>query len=298
VIPEGLSATVGAPMPAVRSRFRLRTATVIPAWRSQSLAGRISVLTLAAVTVGAIIAPHLAPHSPNVPVGIPFTPPFHSGAWLGTDQVGRDVLSRVLSGISTSWLSTLAVVIVMASVGTLVGVIAAFSGGILDRVLMAIVDFFLSLPGAVVAIVIAAALGPSLMHALLAIAVLGWPYYARVIRSETRALMHRPHMEAARLARASRTRLLTKHLIPGTLPALVVNVSLDLGGILVLLAGLSFLGLGQPEPAPELGAMTAQGLTFLLTNWWIPVVPGLVVMGLALIANFAGDGIRTLLRFH
>jgi peptide/nickel transport system permease protein len=258
----------------------------------------VSVSALSITTLFAVLAPHLAPYPPDLPVGVPFSPPFQSQFIFGTDQVGRDVLSRVLAGLPTSWLTTIGIVVVMATVGTIVGVAGGFFGGIIDRVLTAVMDFFLALPGFVFAIVIAAALGPSLWHAAFAIMVLGWPYYARLVRSETRALMHRPHIEAARLANPSRWRLLTKHVLPGTIPVLLVNATLDLGGVIITLASLSFLGLGAPDPAPELGAMTAQGLTYLLTQWWIPVIPALVVMLLALIANLSGDGIRSLLRFQ
>jgi len=258
----------------------------------------VAVSALSITTLFAFVAPHLAPYSPDTPVGVPFSPPFQSQFILGTDQVGRDVLSRVLAGFPTSWLTTIEIVVVMATFGAIVGVLAGFFGGIVDRILTAIMDFFLALPGFVLAVVISAALGPSLWHAAFAIAVLGWPYYARLVRSETRALMHRPHIEAARLANPSRTRLLMKHVFPGTVPVILVNATLDLGGVVVVLASLSFLGLGAPDPAPELGAMTAQGLTYLLTGWWISVIPALVVMLLALIANLSGDGIRAKLRFQ
>ncbi|WP_157544646.1 ABC transporter permease [Nocardioides halotolerans] len=248
------------------------------------------------MTVLAVLAPHVQPHDSLVPVGAPYQPPLSGGALLGTDQVGRDVLSRVLEGMSVSWLATLLLVAVVGLVGTAVGLVAGYVGGLLDRVLMAIVDFFLALPAAILAIVIAAVLGPSLKHALIAIGVLSWPYYARLVRAEVRSLVALPFVEAARLSGNGHLRLMVRHILPGAWPVLLVTLTLDLGGTIVILAGLSFLGLGRAAPAPELGAMAAQGLPYLLTNWWIPVVPAACVMLLALVANLSGDGLRSLLK--
>lgn len=276
---------------------RLRTAT------TGRLAGFVGVAALAVVTLIALLADKIAPYDPNLPIGLPFQAPGSSGvlpgspsALLGTDQVGRDLFSRVLVGLQSSWLATIVLVVIIAVVGGVIGAVSGYVGGVVDQVLMRIVDLFLALPGAVLAIVIVAILGPSLLNALIGIGVVAWPYYARIMRTEVRALASRPHLEAARVTGNSRTRLIARHLVPGAIPAVVVNASLDLGGITVALAGLSFLGLGTPAPAPELGSMSSQGLTYLLTNWWIPVFPGIAVALLALVANFAGDSIRGLFR--
>ena len=240
-----------------------------------------------------VLAPLLAPHDPTLPVGVPLSPPGSDQAVLGTDQVGRDVLSRVMHGVSVSWLSALALVVVITVVGSVVGAVAGYVGGWTDQVLTAIVDFFITLPAAILAIVVAAVLGPSLFNALLAVALLGWPYYARLVRAEVRALATRPHVEAARLAGNGRWRVLFRHVLPGAWPIVLITMTLDLGGIVSLLAGLSFLGLGRPAPAPELGAMAAQGLPYLLTQWWIPIIPAIAVTVLTLAANLCGDSMRS-----
>jgi peptide/nickel transport system permease protein len=147
----------------------------------------------------------------------------------------------------------------------------------------------------VLAIAVVAALGPSFTHTLIAVAIVWWPFYARIVRGEIKALAARPHVEAARLGGASRARIAFRHLLPGAIPATIVTASLDVGNLVLTLAALSFLGLGAPAPAPELGAMSARSLSFLLTQWWIPVIPGLAVFVLALIANLAGDGLRDLM---
>jgi peptide/nickel transport system permease protein len=205
------------------------------------------------------------------------------------------VLSRLLYGLRPSWFAALGVIASGLLVGGLIGTIAGAAGGLLDNVLMRITDLFLALPGPVLAIAVAAALGPSFLNTLLAVAIVWWPFYARIIRGEIRALAARPHVEAARLAGVGRLRLVWRHLVPGAVPAALVTASLDVGALVLTLAGLSFLGLGSPAPAPELGADTARNLDVLLQYWWIPVLPGLAVLLLALIGNLAGDAIRNLM---
>jgi peptide/nickel transport system permease protein len=250
---------------------------------------------LALVTLIALLAPVLSPHDPVQPVNQPQLPPGTAGALLGTDGIGRDVLSRVLIGWRASWFAALGVIASGLLVGGLIGLAAGTVGGVLDAVLMRITDAFLALPAPVLAIAVVAALGPSFLHTLLAVAIVWWPFYARIVRGEIRTLAARPHVEAARLAGAGRIRLAFRHLLPGAVPAAVITASLDVGNLVLTLAALSFLGLGQPEPAPELGADTARNLQFLLQQSWIPVMPGLAVLLLALAGNLAGDGVRNLL---
>jgi peptide/nickel transport system permease protein len=169
------------------------------------------------------------------------------------------------------------------------------AGGVVDAALMRLTDLFLALPGPVLAIAVVVALGPSLPHTLLAVGVVWWPWYARVVRAEVRALMARPHVDAARLAGVKRSRLAMRHLLPGTVPAVLVTASLDVGNLVLTLAALSFIGLGAPPPAPELGAMVARGLPYLFGHPWVPLVPAVAVFVLAFAANLAGDGLRNLL---
>lgn len=255
---------------------------------------RLSIAALVGITLLAILTPLVAPHSPTVPVGTPFGHPLASHL-LGTDEVGRDVLSRVLFGIRTSWLAALLVIASGVIIGGIVGLVAGAAGGWVDTVLMRITDLFLALPGPILAMAVVAALGPSLKHTLVAVMIVWWPFYARIVRAEIWTLAARPHVEAARLAGASSWRIATRHLLPGAIPATLVTASLDVGNLVLTLAGLSFLGLGAPAPAPELGAMVARGLPYLLEHWWVPMMPGLAVLVLALVANLAGDGLRDLM---
>lgn len=282
------------------------TTTLIPRWRLKPVAvGRahmarptawVLVGLLVAVTLVAVFARLLAPYNPIQPVGALNLPPLSPGHLLGTDGIGRDLLSRTLFGIQVSWLSALVVVASGLLIGGTIGLIAGATGGWVDSVLlMRITDLFLALPGALVAIAIVAALGSGLLNTLIGVALVWWPYYARIVRGEVKALAARPHVEAARLAKVGRTRILTRHLMPGVVPTAVVTASLDVGNVVLLLAALSFLGLGQRAPAPELGADTARTLSQLLSQWWVPGVPGLAVLLLTLIANLGGDAIRSLI---
>jgi peptide/nickel transport system permease protein len=257
------------------------------------LVDKLAIGSLIGLTVLSVLTPLLAPYDAETPAGSPYARPF--GKYLlGTDEVGRDVFSRVLFGLRTSWLAALLVIASGLLIGGLIGLIAGAAGGWIDGILMRITDLFLALPGPILAIAVVAALGPSLEHTLIAVMIVWWPFYARIVRGEIRALAARPHVEAARLGGASSTRIALRHLLPGAIPAALVTASLDVGNLVLTLAGLSFLGLGAPAPAPELGAMAARGLPYLLEQWWVPVMPGVAVLLLALVANLAGDGIRDL----
>jgi peptide/nickel transport system permease protein len=280
--------------------------TLVPRWRLKPVAiggGHLArpaawavVALLVAVTLLAIFARQLAPYNPIQPVGALNLPPLSPGHLLGTDGIGRDLLSRTLIGIQVSWLSALVVVASGLLIGGTIGLVAGATGGWVDSLLlMRITDLFLALPGALVAIAIVAALGPGLSNTLIGVALVWWPYYARIVRGETKALAARPHVEAAKLAKVGRIRILTRHLLPGVVPTAVITASLDIGNVVLLLAALSFLGLGQQAPAPELGADTARALSQLLSQWWVPGIPGLAVLLLTLIANLGGDAIRSLI---
>jgi peptide/nickel transport system permease protein len=264
-------------------------------WSGMGRVERGGIAILGLTTVIAVAAPLLAPHAPTLPVHAgSFVSPGRGGL-LGTDDLSRDVLSRVLYGIRASWLSALVVIASGVLIGGVIGLVAGATGGWVDSALMRFTDLFLALPGPVLAIAVVAALGPSLPHTLLAVGIVWWPWYARIVRGEVRAQAVRPHVDAARLAGVGRTRRAVRHLLPGALPAVLVTASLDVGNLVLTLAALSFIGLGSPPPSPELGAMAARGMPYLLGHPWIPLAPAVAVFVLAFAANLAGDGIRDLL---
>lgn len=280
---------------SVPSLVRGRTRLALPQSRS-TIVNRVGVSLVIVVTLAVIAVPLLAPHDPLIPVGMPLQAPGEHGFLLGTDSVGRDIFSRVLYGARSSWLAALAVVALGLLIGGLVGLVAGAAGGLVDSTLMRVTDGFLSLPAPVLAIAVVAALGPSFLHTLVAVSIVWWPFYARLVRGEVARLAARPHVEAAKLAGVSRFRLATRHLLPGAVPGALVAASLDIGTLILTLAGLSFLGLGQAAPAPELGADSARNLSYFLQQWWIPVMPGLGVLVLALVANISGDCLRNLMK--
>jgi peptide/nickel transport system permease protein len=260
-----------------------------------AIGDRFGVALLVVLVALALLAPVIAPYGPVAIAGLPFTAPFHAGHLLGTDEVGYDVWSRVLFGLRASLVGAVVVVASGVVIGGVVGLVAGVAGGLVDAVLMRVTDLFLALPGPLLAIAFVAALGPSYTHTLLAVSVVWWPFYARIMRGEIRALKARPHLEAAALAGVGPTRRALRHLLPGAVPAIVVTASLDVGNLVVTLAALSFLGLGDPAPAAELGAMSARGLQYLLQDWWVSVMPAVGIFLLALASNLAGDAAGSLL---
>ena len=285
---------VGQPLGrGLATRARIRQIRVVG--RRASTVDLLAVGAFAAVVLVAIVTPAVAPHSPIVPVGIPFMAPGHGGFLLGSDEVGQDILSRVLFGLRSSLAAAGAVIASGVVIGGLIGLVAGAAGGWVDDALMRFTDIFLAMPGPVLAIAVVAALGPSFVHTLIGVSIVWWPFYARIVRAEARALASRPHIEAARLAGVGPLRRAWRHILPGAVPAVLVTASLDVGNLIVTLASLSFLGLGAPAPAPELGAMAARGLQYLLQEWWVPVMPALVVFLVAFLANLAGDGVRDLM---
>jgi peptide/nickel transport system permease protein len=264
-------------------------------WSALSRGAKVSLTMLAVLTLVAIFGPALAPHDPLERVGDAMTPPGTDGFLLGTDQSGRDLLSRTLEGVRTTWLGAVVVLLATATFGAVVGVWAGSTRGVVDTVLMRVTDVFLSLPSPIVAIAVVAAIGASFGNALLAIAIVWWPWYARIVRNEVAALSARPHVEAARLAGAQGVRLRTHHLLPGALPTLVVTATLDVGALILTLTALSFLGLGAPDPAPELGAMIASGSSYVLDQPWLVLVPSVAITLMTLCAGMAGDTIGGML---
>lgn len=282
------------PTPLVRyhNRFGLG---VRQYFQGTSVANYVAFGGLAVMFVVALFAGHIAPYDPLTVVAQPMAAP--NGANLfGTDTVGRDIFSRVLVGMQSSWWGALAVGAFGAIFGGLVGLVAGARGGWVDAVLMRVTDAFLALPGPILALAVVAAIGRSYTHTLIGVAIVWWPLYTRIVRAEVRKLRASPHMDAARVGGIGRWRLMYRHLLPGAIPSTIVTASLDIAALVLIVAGLSFLGLGAPAPAPELGSMSAQGVTYIFSAWWIPIMPAVGVAVIAIVANFAGDAIRDRIR--
>lgn len=255
---------------------------------------RLAVGAFLLILIAALVGPFLATNSPTEPVGAPFTRP-GDGFIFGTDELGNDIFTRILYGARQSLVGAFAVTLSGVLIGTTVGLIAGATHGWVDTVLMRITDAFLALPAPVLALAVAAALGRSYVNTLIAVAAVFWALYARIVRAEVSAFSSRPYIEAARLAGVPSRRLWAKHLLPGAVPVILVAASLDIGGLILLISGLSFLGLGAAQPAPELGAMVAQGLPFILSSSWVALIPALAIFAIALVCNLAGDAVRDML---
>ena len=273
-----------------RPRFNWRDFFRRAGWLES--AGIIGVLV---ITVVAVLAPWITPFDPQLRVGGAYLPP-SAQHWFGTDEIGRDLFSRVILGVRYTWLPALAVIGFSLTVGSLVGLISSLMGGKVNLVVDRIIDLFIVIPGTLVALAVVASLGPGLVNTMIAVAIFWWPWYARISRDEIRRLKARPHVEAARIAGVRGPRLLLRYLLPGVVPAAVIGASLDVASIIMTLSLMSFLGLGLPAPAPELGAMTSRSLDSLTVHWWLPILPAAVIFFLCLLANLAGDGIRAALR--
>jgi len=239
----------------------------------------------------AVAAPLVAPYSPvDVDVTARLLPP-SAAHWLGTDELGRDVLSRLIYGARISLFTGFIVVLVGAALGTLVGAVAAFVGGRVEGALMRFTDLVLCFPPIILALAIAAALGIGTTNTIVAMLVVWWPKFARLARSlvlQQRAL---EYVEAAMIAGYGPGRILLRHVIPNAVGPLIVLVTLDVGNAIITFAGLSFLGLGVIPPTPEWGSMVADGRQ-LVAQWWVAAFPGVAILTVVLGFNFLGDGVR------
>jgi peptide/nickel transport system permease protein len=280
--------------PTSRHQARLGRAYVI--WRRFSanrlaLAGLGIILLLILV---AIFADLLAPHNPvqGDLMNARLLPPGSAGYLLGTDDQGRDILSRLIHGSRLTLFVVVLVAIIAAPVGLIIGTVSGYAGGWVDAVLMRITDIFLAFPKLVLALALVAALGPGIENAVLAIAVTSWPPYARIARAETMTFRNSEFISAVKLMGASPFRIILRHVMPLCLSSLIVRVTLDMAGIILTAAGLGFLGLGAQPPLPEWGAMIASGRRFILDQWWVAAMPGAAILIVSLGFNLLGDGLR------
>jgi peptide/nickel transport system permease protein len=255
-----------------------------------ALTGLIIVAVLVLV---AIFAPFLAGHvSPlDQDLANRLAPP-SALHWFGTDELGRDIYVRTLYGARVTLTIVFLVSVIVAPIGLAVGTAAGYLGGWIDAILMRITDIFLAFPRLVLALAFAAALGPGIENAVIAISLTAWPPYARVARAETAAIVNSDFIAAAVMQGASTSRILLRQIVPLCLSSVIVRLTLDMAGIIITAAGLGFLGLGAQPPTAEWGAMVSAGRDVILDQWWVATIPGIAIFIVSLGFNLLGDGLR------
>ena len=269
-----------------------RTHRAVQPFLAESWLNGLGVALVALILLLAVFGPLITPQNPDQVNLLAVLQPPSVHHWFGTDNLGRDIFSRVVAGGRIS--VEVAVIILSLSVvfGTTLGILAGLAGGLVDEIVMRVTDLFLAFPGFVLAAAIAATLGPSLQHTVLALAVVFWPWYTRLIRGQVLSLREREFVLAARLARAGTMWIATRHIARNVLAILIVQVSLDVGYAILATSSLSFLGLGAQPPSPEWGALIADGRSYIQTAWWWTVFPGIVLALTVLGFNLLGDGLR------
>ena len=280
-------------MPRLPSALRRsRLALALPLM--QSPVAVVALLVVALWVLLALLAPVIAPYPPLEQDVMQRLAPPSGEHWLGTDPLGRDILSRILHGARLSLPVGVAAVLLALVLGTLLGSVAGFLGGRVDEGIMRATDLMLAFPTVILAMVITAALGAGVRNAILAIMVAWWPTYARNVRGLVLATRHREFVLAAEAIGATRPRIFLYHILPSTISPLVILGTLDLGHAILTFATLSFLGLGPPPDLPEWGSMIATGRSYF-DQWWIGAFPGLAMLSVVLAFNIVGDGLRDLL---
>jgi peptide/nickel transport system permease protein len=263
-------------------------------WRRNRLMVLGTSIILGLVLVAAL-APLLAAASPYAQtLGDRLLPP-SAQHLFGTDGLGRDIFSRVVFGARVTLTIALLVAAISTPLGVLIGIVAGYLGGAADEILMRLADVFLAFPRLILAIAFAAALGPGVENAILAIAIAQWPSYARLARAETLNVKNNEYIQAMRVLGAGKLTIMAGHILPLTLSSIIVRMSLDMGTIILTAAGLGFLGLGAQPPMPEWGLMVADGRQFLVDQWWVSTLPGLAILVVVMGFNLLGDGIRDVL---
>ncbi len=280
------------------SRRHAKLSALYQGWltfRSNTMA-MIGLGILVLLVLVAAAAPLLSPHDPFVQnLGNRLAPLGSEGHLLGTDSLGRDILSRLIYGARITLYIVALVALIAPVAGLLVGTVSGYAGGWIDIVLMRITDIFLAFPRLVLALAFVAALGAGIENAVLAISLTAWPPYARIARAETLTIRSSDYIAAIRLQGAGALRIITRHIWPLCISSLIVRVTLDMAGIILAAAGLGFLGLGAQPPSPEWGAMISEGRRFILDHWWVATMPGLAIFTVSLAFNLLGDGLRDVL---
>jgi len=263
-------------------------------WRKTKLATVGTIIVLIFVVV-AIIGPLFVPYDPIVQNMKDRLQPPSFQHFFGTDQFGRDIFSRVISGAMIEVEIIIIVSMISGGIGLILGVLAGYFGGVVDEVLMRTTDMFLAFPGLILAMAFAAMLGPSLINTIIAISLVGWTVFARLARAEAMKVKNQPYIESIKALGAGKTRIISLHVTPMCISPVLVQLTLRMGTVILTAASLGFLGLGVRPPLPEWGAMVSDGRSFLVEQWWISTFPGIAIAIVVLGFNLLGDGLRDIM---
>ena len=260
--------------------------------------GVVGLVIVVVLLFCAAFAPLLATHDPYLPSLTDRLAAPSATYWLGADELGRDIYSRILYGSQLTLLIVALVIVTSAPIGLIIGAVSGTVGGWVDVIFMRITDVFLAIPKLLLALAFVAALGPGITNAALAITLTAWPPYARLARAEALIVRNSDYVNAVRLAGASEFRIIVFHVIPMCLSSVIVRMTFDMAGIILTAAGLGFIGLGAQPPLPEWGAMISTGRKFIFDQWWVATVPGIAIFTVSLGFNLLGDAMRDLLDPH
>jgi len=271
----------------------------LAAWLfARSFSSMLGLLLVAFIVALAVFGPWIVPYPGDavgaINLGSKLQAP-STAHWFGTDEVGRDIFSRIVIGARVSLLVGIAITLSATAIGAPLGVLAGYTGGRTRETIMRITDMFLSVPGLVLALAIVAALGPGIGNAMIALTVVWWPGYVRLAEAKTLSIKEEPFVEAARVVGASRARILFRHILPNCLSPLIVKMSMDVGQAILAVASLGFIGLGARPPTPEWGAMISIARSYMPDWWWYTVAPGAFIYLSVLGFNLLGDGLRDIL---
>ncbi|MCC7281944.1 MAG: ABC transporter permease [Acetobacteraceae bacterium] len=258
----------------------------------------LGLFLVTAIVLLALIGPWIVPYPEDVAGAVNLAnklQPPSAAHWLGSDEVGNDILTRVIIGARISLLVGIGITLAAAAIGVPLGILAGLAGGRLREAIMRFTDLFLSVPGLVLAITLVAALGPGIVNAMIALVLVWWPGYVRLAESKALSIREEPYIEAARVTGSTRARILRRHVLPNSLSPLIVKMSMDVGQAILAVASLGFIGLGARPPTPEWGAMISIARGYLPEWWWYAMAPGVFIYLAVLGFNLLGDGLRDIL---
>jgi len=271
----------------------------LAAWHfRRSFASSLGLGLVTAIVLPALLGPWIVPYPDHVAGSVNLTGKLQSPSaahWFGTDEVGNDILTRVIIGARLSLLVGIGITFAAAAIGVPLGILAGTAGGRVREVIMRLTDLFLSVPGLVLAIALVAALGPGIVNAMIALVLVWWPGYVRLAESKALSIREEPFIEAARVAGAPGFRILWRHVLPNSISPIIVKMSMDIGQAILAVASLGFIGLGAKPPTPEWGAMISIARSYLPDWWWYAIYPGAFIYASVLGFNLLGDGLRDIL---